>query len=187
MKKLLKILSAIIAAGSYAYMICAIIRGTGEGLLISTFALWSILAWITTVSMLGKVERSALIVPCIYATGATTTSIILVFKGRYGFSGLDGLTTSLATFCIVALIGNEKTKALVLSVAAGMIAAVPFIALTWQRPEHSPIIPNAGCLAANILGLMAIPNRKIESWLFYVANIMLGIALVLPWLLMFVW
>lgn len=181
MKKQLAILSVIVGALVYLYQIAAITYGTGEGFSLSTFGLWSALAWITSFTMLKQKANPA--VPMIYGVGATVTTIVLLFKGRYGWSSLDSVIAVLVALCMVLWFTNGARGALILSVVAAAIAALPFIIMTWKSPANSPIIPNAGFLLANVLALISAKAWTLEDRLYAGVNVVICSLLVIPWML----
>jgi len=180
LKKYVSILSVIVGGLGYLVLIAALIRGTGEGLSLSTFALLAALAWITSFSMLKQKANPA--VPMIFGTGATITTIALLLKGCYGWSLFD--TAIAVVICIVAWLKSGPRLAYILSVAASAIAFIPFITATWHSPAASPIIPNAGFLLSNILAFSPAKTWTIQDRLYSSVNIVLCTLLVLPWLLM---
>ena len=86
MKKKLSILSVVIGASGYAYMVAMTMTGSCEGLSFTTFALWAALAWISALSM--KKEEANPAIPMVYGTGATSVALILLIKGKYQWTGL---------------------------------------------------------------------------------------------------
>lgn len=181
LKKTLGILSVIAGSFAYLYMIFSTASGTGEGLSLSTFGLWSALAWITSFTMMKQGANAA--VPMIYGTGATLTTIVLLYKGRFGWSGFDTVIAVLTVLCVVLWMTSGPKWALILSVVAAAIAALPFIILTWKFPTTSPIIPNAGFLLANTLAFIAAKAWTLEDRLYSGINIIVCSALVIPWLI----
>ncbi len=162
-------------------MVITTAKGTGEGLSLTTFGLWSALAWITSFTMLKQKANPA--VPMIYGVGATVTTLVLLIKGRYGWSGLDTVIAILVILCILLWLTNGPRWALILSVAAAVIAALPFIVMTWKSPANSPIIPNSGFLLANTLALISAKAWTLEDRLYAGVNVMVCLLLVVPWLL----
>lgn len=181
LKKILAILSVVVGAFAYIYMVTATVKGTGEGLSLSSFGLWSVLAWITSFTMLKQKANPA--VPMIYGVGATVTTIILLIKGRYGWSSLDSVIAILVVICIALWLTNGARWALVLSVLASVIAAFPFMIMTWKSPANSPIIPNSGFLLANTLAFISAKAWTLEDRLYSGVNIVVCSLLVIPWLL----
>lgn len=181
MKKLLNFLSVFAGASAYAYMVIMTSRGTGEGLSLTTFALWSALAWITCFTMWKQGANPA--VPAVYGIGATSTTIVLLIKGRYGWTSFDTIIAILTVLCVVLWLTSGPRWALVLSVAAAVIAGVPFIVMTWNSPANSPIIPNSGFLIANTLSFAAAKAWTVEDRLYPGVNFVVCSLLVLPWLL----
>ena len=155
-------------------------KGNGEGLSLTTFGLWSALAWITSFTMLKQKANPA--VPIVYAVGATATAIILLVKGRYGWSSFDSVITALVAVCIVLWLTNGARWALILSVAAAVIASFPFIGMTWNSPAHSPIVSNSGFLLANTLAFVSAKAWTLEDRLYSGANIIVCSLLVIPWI-----
>ncbi len=182
MKTKLAILSVLFGALSYLILIVETAKGTGEGLSLATFALWSALAWITIITMLKQKANPA--VPIVYGLGATTTTIILIMKGKFGWTSLDVVVGILTVICIVLWLTNGPRWAFVLSIASGSIAAIPFIVMTWSQPENSPIIPNLGMLVANIFSFVSAKTWKLEDRLYSGVNIVLGTILIVPWVLL---
>jgi hypothetical protein len=178
LKKTLVVSSIVLTAVTYLYLIVTTARGSGIGLSVTTFSLWSILAWITSFTMLK--QKADPTVPLIYAVGATTTAIILVVKGRYDWSLLDLIVAILVIACIAVWITRGPRGALILSVIAGLTAAIPFIVVTWKAPMNSPLAVNAVLLFANFLAFVGAKAWTLEDRLYAVANMVLCIALVLP-------
>lgn len=166
---------------SYLYMIVTTAQGTGEGLSLTTFGLWSALAWITSFAMLKKKVNPAVVM--IYGVGACATTIILLIKGRFSWSNFDSLIAFLVVLCVILWHTRGPRGALILSVIAGGLAAVPFIVMTWKSPANSPIIPNAGFLITNVLAFVSAKTWTLEDRLYSVVNVVMCSLLVLPWLL----
>ncbi|MEI7480133.1 MAG: hypothetical protein WCJ59_00720 [bacterium] len=181
MKKFLGTLSVVVGAIGYLYMVLIVAIGTCEGLSLTTFVLWAALAWITGFTMLKQGANPA--VPMIYGIGATTTSIVLLIKGRCGWSGLDSVIAILVVICILLWMTNGARWALIISIAAAVIAGLPFIIMTWKSPESSPIIPNTGFLLANLLAFLSAKAWTLEDRLYSGVNVVVCSLLVLPWLL----
>jgi hypothetical protein len=173
--------SVAVGGFGYLYLIVALIRSSGEGLSLTTFALLSALAWITSLTMLKQKANPA--VPMIFGLGATITTITLLIKGRYGWSNFDTLIAALVVACIVLWLTSGPKLALIMSIVASAIAFIPFIALTWKSPGTSPIIPNTCFLLANILAFASAKTWTLEDRLYSSVNIVLCSALVIPWLL----
>jgi hypothetical protein len=180
-KKTLSILSVVVGALAYLYMVVTTAKGTGEGVSLSTFGLWSALAWITGFTMLKQKANPA--VPMIYGIGAGATTLVLLIKGRYGWSGFDTIIAALVVLCIVLWLTNGAKWALILSVAAAVIASLPFIIMTWKSPAGSPIIPNSGFLLANTLMLISAKAWTLEDRLYAGVNVIVCSLLVIPWLI----
>ncbi len=181
MKKKLAVLSVVVGALSYLYMVVMTAIGTGEGLSLTTFGLWSSLAWITAFTTMKQGASPA--IPVIYGVGATSTTLVLLFKGRYGWSGFDTMIAVLVGLCILLWLTKGSKWALVLSVAASVIAAVPFIVMTWQSPGNSPIIPNSGFVLTNILAFASAKAWTLEDRLYSGANVIVCSLLVIPWII----
>lgn len=181
LKKQIGVLSVVVGMFAYLYLVVTTTKGTGEGLSFTTFALWSAIAWIAGFSMLKQGANPA--VPMIYGIGSTATAIVLVCKGRFYWTTQDTIVAVLVVICVVLWMTSGPKWALISSVAAGVIAAVPFIILTWKSPATCPIIPNAGFLLANILMLISAKAWTLEDRLYAVVNVVVCSFLVLPWLL----
>lgn len=179
MKNILGFLSVAVGAAAYLHMVVSTAKGTGEGLSLSTFALWSGLAWITCFTMWKQKANPA--VPAIFAVGATATTIVLVAKGRFSWTSFDTLIAVLVFICVVVWITKGSKWALVLSVVAAVIAAVPFIVLSWKWPSNVPIIANSGFLLSNSLAFVAAKAWTLEDRLCFGANIVVCSLLVIPW------
>jgi hypothetical protein len=162
-------------------MVVTTAKGTGEGLSLTTFGLWSALAWITSFTMLKQKANPA--VPMIYGMGATATTIVLLIKDKYTWSEFDTFVAILVVICIILWITTGPRWALILSVVAGAIAALPFIIMTWKSPEKSLIIPNTGFFLANTLSLISAKAWTVEDRLLFGVNTFLTSFLVIPWLL----
>ncbi len=173
-------MSVVMSIFGYSCLIVMTAKGTGEGLSISTFGLWSALAWITSFTMLSQKANPA--VPIIYGVGATTTTIILLFKGRYGWSALDTVIAILVVLCVILWLTSGPRLALILSVVAAAIATIPFVVLTWKSPEMSPIIPNSAFLVANYLAFVSAKAWTIEDRLYSGVNVVVCSLLIIPWL-----
>ena len=181
MKQKLSTLSVIIGALAYLYMILTTVNGTGEGLSLSTFGLWSALAWITVFSTLKQGANPA--IPMIYGLGATVTTVVLLIKGRYGWTGFDTAVAISFVGCILLWLISGPRWALVLSVFSSVLTATPFIVMTWTNPQGSPIVANTGFFLANILSFVSAKAWTLEDRLYSGANIVVCGLLVLPWLL----
>lgn len=181
MKKILGGLSIFIGASTYIYMVYITAMGTGEGFSLSSFALWAILGWITSFTMLKQGANPA--VPLIYTTGATCTAVLLLVKGMDGWSQFDSIVAGLTALCIILYLTAGARKALILSVVAATLAGIPFVLLTWQNPAISPVLGNSGFLLTNVLALVAAKAWTVEDRLFAAVNTVLCALLVIPWMI----
>lgn len=181
MKKIFSVLSVLAGVAGYVYMVIDTARGSGEGLSLTTFALWSALAWITGFTMLKQGANP--LVPMIYGVGATATTVVLLLKGRFGFTMQDGVITALVISCVVLWNTKGAKWALILSVAAAVVAVIPFMQITWSDPANSPIIPNTAFLAANSLSFISAKSWKLEDRLYSGVNVIVCLLLVIPWLM----
>jgi hypothetical protein len=181
LKKKLGILGVVIGALSYAYMIVQTAIGTGEGVSLTTFGLWAMLAWITVFTMIKQGANPA--VPTIFGIGSTATALVLVFKGRLFWTGMDTIIAILVVLCVLLWKTKGAKWALVLSVLAAVIAGVPFIIMTWKTPASSPIIPNIGFLITNTLAFISVKGWRLEDRLYCGVNTVVCSLLVIPWFL----
>jgi hypothetical protein len=181
LKKHLAVFGVAVGVLSYLYMVVITAKGTGEGLSLSTFALWSALGWITAFTTLKQGANPA--VPMIYGAGATATTIVLLYKGRYGWSTFDTVVAVLVVLCILLWLMKGSKWALIFAVAASAIASVPFVMITWQAPANSIIVTNSGFLLANVLAFISAKAWTIEDRLYAGANVVVCSLLVIPWLL----
>lgn len=181
MKKFSEIISLVFGILAYTYMVVSTIIGTGEGLSLTTFGLWAALAWITGFTMLKQGANPS--IPMIYGTGSTLTALVLLFKGKYQWTVMDTVIAILVLVCIILWKTRGAKWALILSVAASMIAGIPFVVMTWKNPTVSPIIPNTGFLLANIFSFAAAKAWTLKDRLYTGTSIILCLLLVLPWLL----
>lgn len=166
---------------AYLYLVVTTAKGTGEGLSFTTFALWSVLAWITAFSMLKQGANPS--VPMMYGFGAMATAIVLVCKGRFDWTTQDTIVTILVFVCVALWIVSGAKWALIASVIAAVIASIPFVIMTWKNPATSPIIPNSGFLLANTLMLVSAKAWTLEDRLYSVVNVAVCSLIVIPWLL----
>lgn len=177
MKKKLGLCSVFLAATTYGFLVISTSLGTGEGLSLTTYLLWSILAWITGFAMKDKADPRVVMV---YGLGATSTTIVLLVKGRYGWSGMDTIVTILVVVCLIFWLTKGARWAIVLSVIAATIASTPFILMTWKDPAASPIVANSSFLLTNILALISAKAWTLEDRLYSVVNVIVCTILVIP-------
>ncbi len=179
MKKTLGVLSVVVAALAYIYMVISVAVGTGEGVSLTTFALWSTLAWITGFSILKQGANPA--VPMVYGVGSALTALILLLKGSFQWSGLDTVITILVVVCIVLWLTMGPRWAMIMSIMTTVIAGIPFVVMTWKAPASSPIIPSSGFLLANFLFFLSGKKWTLEDRLYGGVNAVFTSLLVIPW------
>lgn len=177
LKTTLGLVSVAAAAAGYTVIILMTIAGTGEGLSFATFLLWSALAWINMIST--KKQNGSWGVPLMYSIGATTTTIVLIFKGRYGWTLFDTVVTILVIVCVILWLAKGDRWAIVSSTTASFIAALPFLYMTWKNPSMSPITPNTLFLSANLLGFIAARKWTLQDRLYLGSNVVVCGSLVL--------
>lgn len=178
LKEKLKAASVAIITLTYIFMIVSAVQNDGVGFSPTTFGLWAILSWIICFSMLK--QGASIGAPLIYGTGATALTVILLFKGNWNPTAQDAVTAVLVGVCLVLWKTRGAKWALIMSVTAGLIASFPFIRMTWQNPESSPLLANCLFLAGNILSLSSVERTRIEDLLFPVSNVALCVCLVAP-------
>ncbi len=181
MKEILAKTSVIAVVITYTYMVSITAQGSGDELSLSTFVLWAMLAWITSFTMQKQGANPA--VPMIYGVGATAITIVLLAKGKYEWTAFDTAVATLTFFCLVLLKTQGPRKALILSVIAATIAALPFIVMTWQKPAESPILANAGFLLTNVLAFASAKAWTLEDRLYSIVNTAVCSLLIIPWLM----
>lgn len=179
-KKVFAVLSVVVGVLAYSYMITGTAKGTGDGVSLTTFGLWAALAWITSFTMLKQKANPA--VPMVYGIGATATAIILLTKGKCSWSQLDTLVAIMVVGCVCLWLISGPRWALIMSIAAAVVAAIPFIVMTWQAPEKSPIIPSTGFFLANIFAFISAKAWTVEDRLYSGVNIVVCSLLVVPYL-----
>ena len=140
-----------------------------------------VLSWITVFTTAKGGGNPA--IPFVYGIGSSATTIILFCKGRYAWGTHDTVVAVLVTICVVLWLTLGARPAFIASVAAGSIAVIPFVLLTWQAPGVSPIIPNIGFLFTNVLAFLGAATWKLEDRLYTGVSTVLCFALVLPWVL----
>ena len=180
-KKKIGVISVIMSALTYLYLLMFISLGTGEGVSLSTYGLWAVLAWISAVSMKErKIDPTIVIVG---AVGTTVITIALVFKRRFGWTNMDSFVAILTVLCMVLWKTRGPKWSFIFSVLAGAIASIPFIFMTWHDPLKSPIIPNLCFLVTFILFFISIESKRLEERLIPLVNISVCASLVTPFII----
>lgn len=123
------------------------------------------------------------LVPAVFWVGSTATTITLLVKGRYGWTSFDTFIAVLVLACLVVWFKSGPRRALIMSVIASTIAAVPFVVMTWKDPRSSLIVVNIVFLIGNALALIGAKAWTVEDRLYAVVNVATCSALVIPWLL----
>jgi hypothetical protein len=173
----------------YSYMIVCAWAEDGKGLSFASFALWTVLTWISCITIKSQGGATPA-VPMLYAMGATFMTLVLAYMHRYTtLTALDGFTAILVVLCIVLLIKHGKRGekwALVISVTASTIAGIPYWILTYKFPLESPVLANIGFLIANITAFISAGRLPLKYWtikdrLFTGVSIVSGVILILPW------
>ena len=178
MKKILFVLSVVLAAATYTYLVVTASLDTGAGLPFATYALWAALAWITYFAM--KKSRVNPNVVLVYALGSTCTTIVLLAKGRFGWSPMESFVAFLVALCIYVWFSKGAKWAIIFSVTAGTIASAPLILMTWEDPLNSRAFVNASFLLVNVLAFVSAETWTLEDRLYSAANILVCLLLVVP-------
>lgn len=187
-KKINKYVLCLIAV-CYSYMIVCACMENGKGLSFASFALWTVLTWISCITTKGQGGATPA-VPMVYAMGATIMTIVLACKHRYTtLTSIDGFTAILVVLCIVLLAKNGKKGekwALVISVIASTIAGIPYWVMTYRFPLESPVLANTGFLIANTTAFILAGKLPWKHWtirdrLFTGVSMVSGVILILPW------
>ncbi len=119
----------------------------------------------------------------IYGIGATLVALVLLLKGKFVWSVFDSIIAVLVVICVILWLTKGSRIALIASVAAGIIAAVPFIIMTWKSPASSPVISNTGFFLANTFAYFGAKTPTLQDRLYPGANAIACAFLVLPWLI----
>ena len=180
-KKVVAVLSILTGFLAYAYMVVTTAKSTGEGLSLTTFGLWAALAWISAFTM--RKQGASYAVPMMYGSGGTKVTFVLLYKGKFGWTAFDSIIAGLVIVCVVLWLTSGVRWALIMSVVAAVIAAIPFIMLSWKDPVHTPIVASSGFLLTNILSLIAAKAWTLEDRLYPGVNVIVCALLVIPWLL----
>jgi hypothetical protein len=116
----------------------------------------------------------------VYALGSTCTTIVLLAKGRFGWSPMESFVAFLVMLCIYVWFSRGAKWAIVFSVIAGTIASVPLVLMTWEDPSNSRVSVNASFLLVNILAFISAKTWTLEDRLYSVANIIVCFLLIVP-------
>lgn len=179
MNKHLNLLSVIVGGLAYLNIIFTTMNGAVVGLSVSTFLLWSLLAAVTIYSLCKQKVNPA--IACVYGSGATIMTIILLFKGKYSWDLFDTFIAAMVMICVILYFTTGPKPALVFSSLSGFLASLPFIVLTWSDPINSPIVTNSGFLLANVFAFAGAKAWTLEDRIYSGVNMIGGVLLVFPW------
>ncbi len=169
--------SVVLAVCSYVTIISKAVVGT-EGLSLSTFSLWALLAAIIGLAQKDDATDPALAM--VYGIGASITALVLFVKGQCVWTPLDTTVSILVFVCLVLWKTLGSKWAMTLAILSGVIASVPYVMLTWKFPQSSPYVANIMFLVANTLAFMSVDDWAITKVLYPGVNVLMGIIMLVP-------
>lgn len=137
-----------------------------------TWLVWSIVSAIT---LFGQIAKGAGIGALPTAVAESFTILIFIFSLRYGFKNIVRKDTY---FLIVALLGiipwiltNDPTISVIIAVSIDLVAFVPTLRKTWQKPSSETPILYSMNVVRHVLTLFSLQAYNIATTLHSIAMI----------------
>jgi len=166
-------LSILIAVASVIALIAGIVPYIFDVLAkrarpnIVSFGGWTLLTVIGSAAQIAKGADLSVVVPIISSIG---TGIVFLLAIRYGytkFNLVDKISIPLALLAMALwLITNEPLTALILSVIADGIVAIPTLVKTYRDPTSETPFPWFMFAIGSALGIAALSNFDLHNILF---------------------
>lgn len=137
-----------------------------------TWFVWSLVSGIV---FFGQLAKGAGIGALPTAASEIFTLIIFVFSLKYGFKGIRKIDTLFLALALggigLWILTNDPTMSVVIAVSIDVVAFVPTLRKTWQRPStETPVLYGSNVLR-HILALFSLQTYNIATTLHSIAMI----------------
>jgi len=168
--------AGVIGMLAYAFLINSIIKLKVKQSFFS-FLLWAMLDTIATVTTIFKGGNYWL--PLSNALGGIIVSILLAIKKQVSFSWVEASTAVLVIVCLILWYFSGPTAGIISSSLAVVIAGIPQIVETYERPSETPTGVYIIFLTANMLSFVAGKNWTIQERFYSGCTVLLCLVIVL--------
>lgn len=172
----LQALAGVIGIGAYLILILSLLKTKMEQSF-AAFLLWAMLDGIAAITSV--LSDGNYWLPMSNAIGSAAITILLVFKKQVRWSRVETMTTILVIICIVVWQTAGERAGIIASSLAVVIASIPQMVETYNKPEATPISAYIVFLVANILSFFAGNSWTIEERFYAACSIFLTAVIVI--------
>jgi hypothetical protein len=172
----MQMIAGIIGLCAYIPLIAGLVRNTVQQSF-AAFLLWAMLDAIATITTF--LEDGNYWLPFSNVVGATTVTVILAVKKQISWSWIETLTALLVVVCLIVWSVSGETAGIIASSLAVVIASIPQMVETYQKPNATPILVYLIFLAANIVSLASGKSWTIEERFYAGCSVFLCSVIVL--------
>lgn len=160
------VLSLVIIAGAYLYLIRGILF-KGIKLNFTSQLIWAVLDIVVALSLVSA--KGAFWQPTFYAVGCLVLACCIYRTGYAKWGKSDTFISLLAIASIFIFVYADPRTATIASTIAVIVAGIPQMIDCWKRPQDTPVILFLAFLAAHVLSILAGTEWSIEQRFFPVA------------------
>jgi len=157
----LKLAGGIGGLALYVPLAVRMIKDGGAGQSFATWLLWAALDTILTISLF--LQHGNYLLPLGYASGGIALMILLLAKGRFAWSRMDGVFLVLVVGCLVGWkLGGSRT-ATVATTLGICLAGIPGLVELWRNPQRKVGYIWGGYVLANGLSFLGGTSMTLEE------------------------
>jgi hypothetical protein len=171
----MQMIAGMIGFCAYIPLIAGIVRNTVQQSF-TAFLLWAILDIIATITTF--LQDGNYWLPFSNVVGATTVTILLGIKKQVSWSWVETMTAILVVICLVVWSVSGETAGIVASSLAVVVASIPQMVETYQKPTTTPLFAYLIFLSANILSFASGRSWTIEERFYAGCSVFLCVVIV---------
>ncbi len=175
MQDFLQIVAGVIGIIAYIILIVGILKTKMEQSF-AAFLLWAMLDLIATITTI--LQDGNFWLPLSNVTGSAVITILLVIKKQVSWSRVETMTSVLVAICLLVwMIAGEKAGIIASSLAV-VIASLPQMKETFDKPETTPASAYIVFLLGNLVSFFAGKAWTIEERFYPACSAFLCIVIV---------
>lgn len=166
----MQLLSGLICVLAYALLIVSL-RKTKTEQSFAAFLLWALLDLIATITTILAGGNYWLALA--NAAGSTIITLILIYRRQVTWSWVESMTAILVIICLIIWYTSGEIAGIVASSIAVVIASVPQMVDTYNKPQATPKLVYFTFLTANVVALISGKTWTLEERFYACCGIFL--------------
>lgn len=171
----LQVSAALVGIAAYVILVVGIIK-TNKEQNFAAFLLWGMLDSVATITSI--IGHGNFWLPLSNAFGASVIAVLLMVKKQVSWSRMETLTSVLVVLCLIIWFSAGERAGIIASSLATVIASIPQMVDTYNKPTATPLGAYLVFLIANFIALFAGTNWTIEERFYAACSVFLTLVIV---------